>query len=82
MIDEILDAERLGRQVRGIGALVGDDDLSRRLVAAASPIWPIPTTSVDSTKGPMIILISLRKMPLTSDMYLAMSAAVAWSGNE
>ena len=53
-----------------------------RPTVAASPMWPMPTTSVESTSGPMIILISLRKMELISDMYLATSAAVAGSGSE
>ena len=53
-----------------------------RPTVAASPMWPMPTTSVESTSGPMIILISLRKIALTSDMSLATSAAVALSGNE
>ena len=36
-----------------------------RPTVAASPIWPMPTISVDSTSGPMIILINFRKIPLT-----------------
>src|SRR5258708_7301793 len=71
MIDEILDRERLRRNVGG-----------RRAPVAASPIWPMPTTSVERTKGPMIILMSLRKTVLISDIYLATSAAVALSGKE
>ena len=53
-----------------------------RPTVAASSMWPMPTISVDSTNGPMIILINLRKMVLISDMYFATSAAVALSGNE
>jgi hypothetical protein len=53
-----------------------------RPTVEASPMWPMPTTRVESTSGPMIILISLRKIELTSDMYLATSAAVALSGKE
>jgi hypothetical protein len=45
-------------------------------------MWPMPTISVDSTNGPMIILINLRKIVLIRDMYFATSAAVALSGNE
>jgi hypothetical protein len=52
-----------------------------RPTVAASPIWPMPTTRVDSTSGPMIILMSFKKTELTSDMSLAISAAVALSGN-
>ena len=43
-------------------------------------MWPMPTISVDSTSGPMIILMSFRKTAETSDMYLATLAAVALSG--
>ncbi len=53
-----------------------------RPTVAASPIWPMPTTSVESTSGPMIILINFRKIALTNDMYLAISTAVALSGKE
>jgi hypothetical protein len=42
----------------------------------------MPTISVDSTNGPMIILINFRKIPAIRDMYLATSAAVALSGIE
>ena len=52
-----------------------------RPTVAASPICPMPTTRVDSTRGPMIILINLRKIELTSDMYFATSTAVALSGS-
>ena len=51
-----------------------------RPTEAASPIWPMPTTSVESTSGPMIILMSFKKTAETSDMYLATSVAVALSG--
>jgi hypothetical protein len=53
-----------------------------RPTVAASPMWPMPTTSVENTRGPMIILISLRKMELIIDIYLATWAAVDGSGNE
>ena len=36
-----------------------------RPTAPPLPIWAMPTTSVDSTSGAMIILISLRKMSVT-----------------
>ena len=42
-----------------------------RPIARVSPIWAMPTTSVENTSGAMIILIRRRKMSVTSEMYPA-----------
>ena len=52
-----------------------------RPTAPASVMCPMPTTRVENTSGPMIILISRKKIVLPIDTYPAISFSVAGSGN-
>ncbi len=45
-----------------------------------APIWVMPTMSVESTSGAMIILMRRRKRSVTSEMYPAIAASVCRIG--
>ncbi|MNH10577.1 hypothetical protein D3C77_492290 [compost metagenome] len=51
-----------------------------RPTAPASPMWAMPTTSVENTRGPINILIRRRKTSETTERYPAYSVAAALSG--
>ena len=51
-----------------------------RPIASVSPMWAMPTISIEITSGAMIILISRRNTSVMMEKYPATTAAVFWSG--